>query len=98
MVYRTGVEARSMPMYFFHIREGEEVILDLEGAELPDIAAAQKAALEGASSLIAEAVKRGERNFQGRLDVEDGHGQRVLTVSFACPIQIDVAPLLSDCS
>jgi hypothetical protein len=96
MVHRTEVEARPMPMYFFHIREGEEVIPDLEGAELPDIAAARKAAIGGASALMAEAVIRDERNYQGRLDVEDGQGQRVLTVTFACPIQIDMEPCLSD--
>ena len=48
-----------MPVYFFHITEGDEFIPDLEGIELPHMAAIQKAAIAGASGLIAEAVKGG---------------------------------------
>jgi hypothetical protein len=39
---------------------------------------------------MVDAVIRDERNYQGRLDVEDGQGQRVLTVTFACPIHDDM--------
>lgn len=78
-----------MPIYFFHITEGEEIIPDLEGIEQPDLAAVQVVAVTSASDLIADAVKRGERNYQGRFDVEDEQGRRVLTLKFACPIQFE---------
>ncbi|MBD8548315.1 DUF6894 family protein [Sphingomonas sp. CFBP 8760] len=79
-----------MPIYFFHIAEGDQVITDLEGIERPDIAAVQRTALESASGLIAEAVKNGNRNYQGRFDVEDEYGNPVLTLTFTCPIQIEM--------
>jgi len=74
-----------------HMTEGDEFIPDLEGIELPNIAAIQKAAIAGASGLIAEAVKQGRRDYSGRFDVEDEHGQKLLTLTFACPIHIELA-------
>ncbi|MBD8549009.1 DUF6894 family protein [Sphingomonas sp. CFBP 8760] len=79
-----------MPIYFFHITEGDQVVTDLEGTERPDIAAVQKTAIESAGGLITEAVRNGVRNYQGRFDVEDEHGNPVLTLTFACPIQMEV--------
>lgn len=84
-----------MSIYFFHITEGTEFFSDEEGIEQPDLAAVRKAAIEGASALIAEAVRNGERDYRGQLDVKDEHGEKVLTLTFACPVQIEVAPLLA---
>ena len=49
--------------------------------------------MEGASALIAEAVRKGKRDYRGRFDVEDEYGDEVLTLTFACPIQIEMTPL-----
>lgn len=56
---------------FLHVTEGEELTPDLEGVDRADACAAQKAAIDGVSELIAEAVKMGERNYKGRIDAED---------------------------
>lgn len=85
-----------MSIYFFHITERDEFIPDPEGIEQPDLAAVEKAAVEGASALIAEAVKKGQRDYRGRFDVEDEHGEKVLTLTFACPIDIEATPHLSE--
>lgn len=82
-----------MAIYFFHVTEGDEFIPDPEGIEQIDLAAVQKAAIEGVGALIAEAVTKGERNYRGRFDVEDEHGVKVLTLTFACPIQIEITTL-----
>ncbi len=82
-----------MPIYFFHITEGDQVIADPEGIDRPDIAAVQKTAIESAHSLISEAVRSGDRSYQGRFDVVDEHGNPVLTLTFACPIQIEMTLL-----
>ena len=84
-----------MPLFFLHIIEGDEFIPDPEGIDRPDLAAVQKAALDGASALIADAVRKGERDYRGRLDVEDEHGNKVLTLTFACPVQIEAIPPLT---
>lgn len=85
-----------MPIYYFHITEGDEFIPDPEGIEKADLVAVQKAAVEGARGLIAEAVKKGIRDYQGRFDVKDEHGEQVLTLTFSCPIHIEVMPPLDD--
>jgi hypothetical protein len=79
-----------LAIYYFHITEGDEFIPDPEGIEQADLAAVHKAAIEAASALIAEAVKKGDRNYQGRFDVRNEHGEQVLTLTFACPIHIEV--------
>jgi hypothetical protein len=62
-----------MPMYFVHIVEGDALTPPTEGTELPDLAAMQRLAIEAVADLVADAVKRGERDYQGRLDVQDEH-------------------------
>lgn len=85
-----------MGIYFFNIVEGDEYIPDPEGIERSSLAAVQKMAVDGASGLIAEAVKKGERNYRGRLQVTDEHGATVLTLAFACPIMIEAMPPLAN--
>jgi hypothetical protein len=80
----------AVPVYFFHIVEGDELIRDPEGVEQPDAAAARQAAIDGASALVTDAVKRGERSYGGRLDVEDERGGLVLTVAFRCDVNVEV--------
>lgn len=83
-------EGAPVSVYFFHITEGNEFTPDTEGIEQRDLAAVRKAVIEGASGLIAEAVMKGERDYRGRFDVEDERGEKVLTLTFACAIQIDI--------
>ena len=42
-----------MSRYYFHVRDGESFI-DLQGTELPDLAAARREAVRFASSLLAD--------------------------------------------
>lgn len=82
----------ALRIYFFHVTERDEYVPDREGIEQPDLAAVEKAAIEGASALIAEAVKKGIRDYQGRIEVDDERGEQVFALTFACPIQIEVVP------
>jgi hypothetical protein len=79
-----------LPVYFFHLIEGDQVTPDSDGVEKSDLAAVQKEAIDAASELIAEAVRKGERDFHGRFEVEDERGARVLTLTFACPIGLEL--------
>lgn len=87
-------EDRAVPLYFLQVTEGSELIPDEGGIERNDLAEVQKAAIDGASALIADAVMRGERDYEGRIDVEDEQGGKLLSVTFACPIRIRIAPPL----
>lgn len=48
-----------MTRYFFHLVDGDNVICDPEGSELPDISVAREHALLSAREMLAEAIKSG---------------------------------------
>ena len=79
-----------MPRYFLNVTEGADFIPDQEGVERDDFAAVQREAIQGVSDLIAEAVKSGNHDYEGRLDVQNERGETVLTVTFACPVQMQI--------
>jgi hypothetical protein len=83
-------------VYFFHLTEGDHSTRDPEGSDLPNMTAVEKVAVEGVRSLMAEAVTKGERDYRGSLDVEDQNGATVMSVRFACPIEIDAVMLPSE--
>lgn len=85
-----------MPLYFLHLTEGDEFTPDLEGVEQDDPALIRKTAMESVGDLIADAVKKGDLDYQGQLHVENEHGQRVLSSTFACLAQIEIEPFQGD--
>ena len=75
-----------MARYYFHIREGGEFEEDLEGIELPNIAAVQDEALKSAREIVAHLIIRGERIDEKRFEVEDEKGDIVLVMPFRLAI------------
>ena len=77
-----------MGRYFFHIRDGDRIIEDLEGSELPDLTAAEIEATEVARSLVAIAICSGvEPTGQGFI-IEDEQGRYASAVRF-----VDILPV-----
>jgi len=70
-----------MPMFFFHIRDGTDLILDKSGTDLPDIAAAEIEAKESARYLLADLSDIGARDGQ-HFEVCDCDGSVVAVVPF----------------
>lgn len=70
-----------MPRFYFHVFD-EVVALDVEGVDLPDLAAAQKVALDGARELICDQVRKGHLNLGHRVEVTDERGETVLKIAF----------------
>jgi hypothetical protein len=64
-----------MGRFYFHLQAGDEVIRDDEGAELPDLSAAQREALLAARELLAEAIKSGKREVPEAFVIADEAGQ-----------------------
>jgi hypothetical protein len=48
-----------MPRYFFHIRQGEDLIPDDEGAEFEDLEAARVEAAHSCRDLAVQEIRRG---------------------------------------
>ena len=77
-----------MPLYFFHLRDGTDIILDPEGRELDDRDAIAAAALKEARSIIGHDALSGRIKLNQRIDVEDGSGTVLHTLHFTDAIEI----------
>lgn len=71
-----------MSIYFFHLRDGVDLILDEEGAELADLAAARARAMVSARSILSAETLAGRLPFNMRIDVEDELGVIVHCLQF----------------
>ena len=63
-----------MQTYFFHLRDGEDVLLDPEGRQFPSIDALIAATLYEARDVVATDAKSGRINLAQRLEIEDDQG------------------------
>ena len=64
-----------MGRFFFHLKDGDELILDDDGTELPDIAAAKREALLTARGVLADAIQAGKTKVPEALVIADGVGR-----------------------
>lgn len=71
-----------MALYFFHLRDGADVLLDKEGQELADHSAIVAAALHEARSIIGADALQGTIRLGQRIDVEDERGKIVHEIQF----------------
>ena len=71
-----------MPLFYFHLRDHTESVLDPEGVELPDLAAVSQKALTHARELISHDAKAGLIDMRFRIDAEDEGGNIVHSVPF----------------
>ena len=72
-----------MPLYFFHIQEGGDVLYDEDGSDHPDLEAAREEAIEGIRQIISAAVLVGNPlRLERRMLVDDQAGHTLLKVMF----------------
>jgi hypothetical protein len=76
-----------MPLYYFHVHNGETTI-DEEGQELPDAAAARVRALKEVRALICETVRNGSLFLSHYVEVQDAAGAPVLDLAFGDALDI----------
>jgi hypothetical protein len=71
-----------MPRYFFHVRDGDELLTDDgDGEEHANLDAAREAALDGARDILSEAALSGKAaSLRARVEVTDESGKTVLTI------------------
>ena len=73
---------RTKPLYFFHIRQGEDLDLDEEGIDLPSSDAAHDEALLAAREMVAEFIREGEVIDGMTFEITDADGDIIATVPF----------------
>jgi uncharacterized protein DUF6894 len=72
-----------MQRYYFHMRAGDELTADNEGAEFPNLSAALSEAKLAARELLAEAIKSGRSEVPEVFVIADGLGQELGNVPLA---------------
>lgn len=70
-----------MPRYFFHVQDGQD-FPDLEGTELPDLAAARAQAVQFAGSLLADQPETFWASGEWHLQVTDEAGLSLFQLTF----------------
>jgi len=72
-----------MPVYFLHVQDGDQLILDPDGSSLHDLEAARAEAIESARELMADSiVSDGRVGIERSIEVWDAVGARLLVVPF----------------
>jgi hypothetical protein len=77
-----------MQRYFFHIRERDDLELDVEGIEFADDAAARVGAICAAKEMVVEAVVCDTKIDGRQLEVMSAGGDLVAVVSLQSVIKI----------
>jgi hypothetical protein len=80
-------------LYFFHLVDGEDRILDPEGTELTDLSAIARAALTSARSILSAEVLNGRLPLDMRIEVQDSEGSIVHRLPFADAVEILPPPV-----
>lgn len=81
-----------MSLYFFHLRDGQDVLLDPEGREIASLAEVQRATLREARSIISADAQAGTIKLSFHLDVEDGAGTIVHSLQFEDAVVLERGP------
>ena len=77
-----------MPLYFFHLRDGEDTLIDAEGIELDGVEHAKATALVQARDIISHDATKGWINLAQRIDVLDEEDVTVCSIRFEDAVEI----------
>jgi hypothetical protein len=71
-----------MALYFLHLRDGTDEVLDEEGIEYASLDHLRRAVLMSARDLLSGDVEDGVIDLRFRIDAEDEHGAIVYSLPF----------------
>jgi hypothetical protein len=74
--------------YFFHLRDGVDLVLDEEGRECDGLDSAVVLALEDARSILSEELQSGLIDLDRHLDVETADGAVAHRLEFKDAVRI----------
>ncbi|HZW16585.1 MAG TPA: hypothetical protein VFF66_10075 [Brevundimonas sp.] len=77
-----------MPVYYFHLRDGADVLLDPDGRALDGMSAIAECALAEARALISEEARTSRIRLDQRIEVEDADGVVVHSLPFRQAVEI----------
>lgn len=74
--------ARPVPLFYFHVRDGERLTPDPDGAELPGLDAARENAAAAVREAVCSPAAAGRDLSRRRFEIADGSGRVLATVAF----------------
>ena len=77
-----------MPLYFFHLRDGVDVLLDPDGCDLKDQEAVEARTLRTARCLLSAEAMEGRLPLYMHIDVEDESGTVLHSLCFEDAIEL----------
>lgn len=77
-----------MPLYFMHLRDGTEELLDPDGRDFPSLGALRDAVLFTARDLLKGDIHDGLLDLRFRIDAHDESGAIVHTLPFKHAVNI----------
>jgi hypothetical protein len=77
-----------MVLYYFHLRNGHDILPDPEGRELASLDAVRNATLVEARSIISSDALEGSIKLSYHLDVEDASGDIVHSLQFEDAVEV----------
>lgn len=78
-----------MPIYFFNIRRGDELVVDHDGSDLANEDAALDEALSSAREIIARKVLANDLIDGEQFEIYNEAGERVLVVPFKSALRLE---------
>ena len=77
-----------MSLYYFHLRDGQDTLLDPDGREFASLDQVRQAALADARTLIAADALEGVIDLKYHLAVENAAGKIVHSVEFEDAVKV----------
>lgn len=77
-----------MPLYYFHLKDGVDTLIDAEGVQLDGVEAARSSALLQARDIISHEAIQGSINLAQRIDVFDEADRLVCSLQFEDAVEI----------
>ena len=77
-----------MPLYYFHLRNGEDILLDEDGRELLSMREIEVAALQEARAIISHDALQGRIDLAYHIDVQDRSGETLHSLRFRDAVNI----------
>ena len=81
-----------MALYFFHLSDGHQALIDPEGREIADAALIGELALKEARAMIAQDALGGRISLNQFIELRDKDGKLVHQLSFRDAVKISWEP------
>jgi hypothetical protein len=72
----------AVPIFHFHVRDGDRLTLDPDGADLPGLGAARAKASEAIREAASRPLRPGQDLGRRRFEIADASGRVLATVAF----------------